>query len=366
MSCNGPDARESLSKQLEGIHPSTGEQGPADASNRFTCSRTNVGGFTAKMNVIVTGAQGQDGRLLRALLLEEGHRVLGIVRVREGVTGLVAPDTVAADLCDESAILQLIAEFQPDQLYHLAACHHSSEHRGDAGTDREMVRTNFLAAEILLAALQKLRPQCRLLMAGSSQMYSRVPDRRIVVDEDTAMSPATFYGQTKSWSRELLAHYRSRWGVFACTAILFNHESVTRPPSFLSRKVSRAVAQISAGMAADVAVRNVDAEVDWSSAQDVVHGMRLMLLADDPADYVLASGRTRRVAELLEVAFGCVGLDWRDHVRLQDASSAAEAGVLVGNPQRAEKNLGWLRRDSFNEMICKMVAYDRQLLQLEN
>lgn len=320
---------------------------------------------TTKMNVIVTGAHGQDGRLLRALLLREGHRVIGIVRIRDGVAGWVSADTVAADLCDESAILQVVTEVRPDQIYHLAACHHSSEVRGDAATDREMVGTNFRAVEILLAGLLKVRPQCRLLVAGSSQMYSRVSNRRIKVDEDTVMNPATFYGQTKSWSRELLAHYRSRWGIFAGMAILFNHESEIRPPSFLSRKVTRAVARISAGMESYLSVRDVEAEVDWSSARDVVNGMRLMMQADNPADYVLASGRTHRVAELLEVAFGYVGLDWRNHVRQIGEKSAAEAGVLVGNPQRAERNLAWLQSETFGEMIGSMVDYDRQLLEQE-
>lgn len=315
------------------------------------------------MNVVITGAHGQDGTLLRELLVSQGHRVLGIVRTRDGRTSSNTTDGIAVDLCDDVAISRVIAEFQPDQWYHLAACHHSSEQSGDAGTDSEMVRTNFLAVEILLSLLVKLRPQCRLLVTGSSQMYSRSPERRILVNEETMMAPATFYGQTKMWSRELLYHYRSRRGIFASMAILFNHESVLRQPSFLSRKITQAVAQILEGKKTDLVIQNVDAEVDWSSARDVVEGMRLILAADQPADYVLASGQTRRVADLLEVAFGQAGLDWRNHVRSTIPNSSASTGVLVGDPQRAEKNLGWQRRDAFADLIGEMVAHDRQLLR---
>jgi GDPmannose 4,6-dehydratase len=315
------------------------------------------------MNVVITGAQGQDGTLLRELLTSQGHRVLGLVRTRDPRLSSPTPDTIAVDLCDGAAVSRVIADFQPDQWYHLAACHHSSEQSGDAGTDSEMVRTNFLAVEILLSLLLNLRPQCRLLVAGSSQMYSRAPERRILVNEDTPMAPATFYGQTKMWSRDLLHHYRSRRGLFASMAILFNHESVLRPPTFLSRKITQAVAQISGGSKTELTIQDTQAEVDWSSARDVVNGMRLMLAADQPADYVLASGQIRRVADMLEIAFRAAGLDWNNHVSSKPANSPTKAGVLVGDPRRAETHLGWQRRESFEELIREMVSHDQLLLR---
>jgi GDPmannose 4,6-dehydratase len=177
------------------------------------------------------------------------------------------------------------------------------------------------------------------------------------------MAPATFYGQTKMWSRDLLHHYRSRRGLFASMAILFNHESTLRPPGFLSRKITQAAAQISEGEQTDLVLHDVDAEVDWSSARDVVNGMRLMLAADQPADYVLASGQARRVADMLEVAFSHANLDWRNHVRSKVPESSTTPGVLVGDAQRAEKQLGWQRRDSFDGLMREMVAHDRQLLR---
>jgi GDPmannose 4,6-dehydratase len=314
------------------------------------------------MNVVITGAHGQDGTLLRGLLASQGHRLLGIVRTRDTRVSSGAPGTIAADLCDVAAMSRVIVDFEPDQWYHLAACHHSSEQSGDSNTDGEMVRTNFLAVEILLSLLLKLRPQCRLLVTGSSQMYSRVPGRRIVVNEETLMAPATFYGQTKMWSRELLYHYRSRRGLFASMAILFNHESVLRPPGFLSRKITQAVAQIAGGKQTDLVIQDVNAEVDWSSARDVVNGMRLMLAADQPADYVLASGQSRRVADMLQIAFSHAGLDWRNHIHSKTPKSSMSAGVLVGDPQKAERDLGWQRRDSFEDLLREMVAHDRQIM----
>ena len=315
------------------------------------------------MNVVITGARGQDGTLLRQLLVSQGHRVLGIVRTRGGSIDSGAAEDIAVDLCDSTALSRVIAEFRPDQWYHLAACHHSSEQSGDPGTDSEMVRTNFLSVEILLSLLLKMRPQCRLLVTGSSQMYSRTPGRRILVDEETTMAPSTFYGQTKTWSRELLHHYRARRGMFASMAILFNHESVLRQPVFLSRKTTQAVARISEGQQTELVIQDADAEVDWSSARDVVNGMRLMLTADQPADFVLASGQARRVADLLEVAFRHAGLEWRTHVRSQSPKTSTTAGVLVGNPQKAEQTLGWQRLDSFEDLIREMVTHDRRLLR---
>lgn len=315
------------------------------------------------MKIIITGIRGQDGKILRALLAADGHQVLGIDRARPGATAVAGTEIAALDLCDEDGVSRLVAEYQPDQIYHLAACHHSSEQRGDPATDREMVRTNFMAVERLLSAIATRRPQCRLLVAGSSQMYSRIADSTTVVDEATAMAPATFYGWTKAWSRNLLAHYRQRWGIFGSMAILFNHESVERPPHFLSRKISQAVARITEGLATDLEIRDVDAEVDWSSARDVVDGIRLILGHENPGDYVLASGRTRRVAELLEIAFGSAGLDWKSHVKVSSGGRADRAGALVGDPRRAERELGWQRKESFEGLIREMVDNDRRLLQ---
>ncbi len=258
----------------------------------------------------------------------------------------------------------MVTFFQPDQIYHLAACHHSSEQAGNPALDQEMVRTNFMAVETMLGAIIRIRPRCRLLIAGSSQMYRRTEGQTTLVDEDTKMAPSTFYGRTKAWARELLAHYRQQYGVFGTTAILFNHESPERPLSFLSRKITLAVARAAAELAVDLQVRDASAMVDWSSARDIVEGMRLILAADEPADYVLGSGQARSVAELLDVAFRQVGMDWKVHTRV-DNPLRDGAGVLVGDPRRAEEKLGWRRQVSFEGMIREMIARDREELARE-
>lgn len=312
------------------------------------------------MKTIITGAQGQDGKLLRALLEANGHEVLGITRPR----GNLSRGGQELDLCDRRAVEEVVAAFQPDQIYHLAACHHSSEQVGSPALDQEMVRTNFSAVETILAAIMTKRPTCRVLLAGSSQMYSRVEGQTTIVDEDTKMAPSTFYGHTKAWARELLGHYRRQYGMFGVTAILFNHESSERPPRFLSRKVTRAAVRAAAGLAVNLQVRDLSVMVDWSSARDVVEGMRLMLDASEPADYVLASGQGRSVAELLDVAFRQVGLDWKVHMR-GESPSRGGGGVLLGDPRRAEEKLGWRRHVGFEHMIQEMLARDRDDLAHE-
>ncbi len=316
------------------------------------------------MKVIITGVHGQDGKLLRALLEAGGHEVLGIDRPRGAAARGIAGGRAELDLCDRPAVEAVIAAFQPDQIYHLAACHHSSEQAGNPALDQEMVRTNFLAVEAMLGAILTSRPCCRLLLAGSSQMYSRVDGQITAVDEDTKMAPSTFYGHTKAWARELLGHYRQHYGVFGATAILFNHESPERPPSFLSRKITRAAARAAAGLAADLQVRDASAAVDWSSARDIVEGMRLILAADAPSDYVLASGRARSVVELLDVAFRQVGLNWKSYTRVGNPRRGPVA-VLLGNPRRAEEKLGWRRQVGFEQMIGEMIARDRADLARE-
>ena len=315
------------------------------------------------MRALVTGARGQDGTLLGELLVSQGFEVLGLVRPgSRSVPTPDGPELRHVDLTDDKDVRRIFADFKPDHVYHLAASHHSSDEAGSAACDREMVATNFRAAEILLGAIVELRPSCRLLLAGSSQMYQPKEGRETRVDEMTPMSPATFYGHTKAWSRELLAQYRARHGVFGSMVILFNHESPLRGRNFVSRKVSIGAAQAKSGDMAPLQLRDVTAKTDWSSATDVVRGMLLALTADEPGDYVLASGVARRLEDLLDVAFRTVGLDWRDYVDV-DPSAKPSSGALVGDATRARTALGWKPVVGFDQMIADMVAFDMSLLQ---
>lgn len=295
--------------------------------------------------------------MLASFLRTKGWTVLGIIRA--SVTAKYsANDLLALDLLDEQQVRGVVQAFKPDHIYHLAACHHSSEQIGITKADREMVRINFQAAEILAAAVLALRPTCRILFAGSSQMYTAPATGRLLVDEDTLERPATFYGYTKAWSRGLLTHYREHRGVFGVNCILFNHESPLRLPRYVTRKVSMAAAAAATGRPVDLAIHNIAAEVDWSDARDIVDGMYRAMLANAPADYVLASGQTRTVEELLNVAFDFVKSDWRDLVTVQRTSSA---GALVGNVTRASSLLGWSPAFSFAETVQGMVKHDIEL-----
>jgi GDPmannose 4,6-dehydratase len=305
------------------------------------------------MRAVVTGWRGQDGSLLCESLRAKGVEVLGIGRPGSPMSNGAA----AFSLTDDTRIAEMIRSFAPDQIYHLAAAHHSSEQPVDIDFEREMVNTNFRAAEALLVGIARHRPSCRLLLAGTSQMFRALDGNVLRVDESTPMNPMSFYGRTKAWSREIAAHFRDRWGVFAMTAILFNHESIVRPERFVTRKITMAAARAHRGERVRLQLLDLEAQTDWSSAADVVEGMQLALAAREPRDYVFASGKARRVSELAESAFASVGLDWRDHVVASDVP-APKRGTLVGVTARAESELGWSRRVSFEDMIRQMVAND--------
>lgn len=314
------------------------------------------------MRALITGPRGQDGTLLRSLLASHGYEVVGVDRPGANADPERAAKTVGVELTDEIAVERLFREIEPDQVYHLAACHHSSEQLGDVRLDREMVQTNFRAAEVLIATIAKVRPSCRIMLAGSSQMYRATEGQLTIVDEETPMRPASFYGYTKAWSRDLLAHYRKYRGVFGSMAILFNHESSLRTPKFLTRKVTMAAARAKYGECDALSILDITRETDWSSASDVVEGMRLALSAREPSDYVLASGVPRRVQDVLEIAFDSVGLRWREFVTVE-SPAVRPRGTLVGDPTRARTLLHWKPNVEFEQMIRDMVAFDLALVR---
>jgi GDPmannose 4,6-dehydratase len=316
------------------------------------------------MKAIITGACGQDGTLLRGLLGLRGYEILGIDRPRFDSATTLPSNIVPLDLADEVEVKRILKYFAPDEIYHLAACHHSSEENGSK-FERAMITTNFHAVEVLLSAIHQVCPSCRLLITGSSQMYRPNGVSQLVVDEATPSNPTTFYGHTKVWSRDLLAYYREHRGLYGCMTILFNHESYLRPKSFLTRKISVAAAQVKLGQAATLHIRNIASEVDWSGAEDVVEGMRLALCVNEPQDYVLASGQSHRVGDVLDIAFNHVGSDWRDHTVFEQSMGGKE-NSLVGNSRRAKTLLGWHPVITFKKMIQKMVDYDIALSGANN
>jgi GDPmannose 4,6-dehydratase len=302
------------------------------------------------VRAIVTGSRGQDGTLLCRQLRDEGTEVIEVTR--RGV-GHEEP----VDLTSREAVDALFTRFRPDEVYHLAASHHSAEQKVDIGLEEEMIATNFRAAETMATVIARKHRKTRLLLAGTSRTYRAAPGEELIVDESTPMNPVNFYGRTKAWSRDLLTYFRETHGIFGVTAILFNHESPLRPARFVTRKVTLAAAQAKRGQLSRLNMMDVGSRTDWSSAPDVVNGMRLAIRATDPADYVFASGCAHSVSELLDVAFSAVGLDWKKFVHSQMAAGAS-GGTLIGNPARARQHLGWSPRMDFESMIREMVKHD--------
>jgi GDPmannose 4,6-dehydratase len=303
------------------------------------------------VRAIVTGSRGQDGTLLCARLRSEGCDVIAVTR--NGVGG-----REPIDLTSRAAVDAFFGRFRPDEVYHLAASHHSSEQPVDIDFEHEMIATNFRVAETMAMVVARKYPKTRLLLAGSSKMYQAPPGETLTVDERTRMDPANFYGRTKAWSRELLSHFRETWGVFGSTAILFNHESPLRHPRFVTRKVTMAAAKAKRGDLSHLDLLDIHSRADWCSAADVVEGMRLALRAKQPSDYVFASGVARPVTELLDVAFGAVGLSWAQLVR-SGPRLEPRAGTVVGDSTLARERLGWRPDVSFETMIREMVAHDQ-------
>lgn len=310
------------------------------------------------MNVLITGSRGQDATILRSRLLKSGATVFGLVRPRNQVVEHLNDREFVIDISNNVEVSQIIRRIEPQQIYHLAACHHSSEQSPKPSDDDRMLKTNFLATDAILRGVAEHAPECRVFLAGSSHMYQAVPGQTITITETTAMSPATLYSCTKVWSRQLLAHYRNTRGVSGSMGILFNHESHLRTKAFLSRKISLAAANAKLDRPVELQIRDINAEVDWSSAEDIVEGMILAMKAETPEDYVLASGVSTSVEALLSAAFEHVGLSWKDYATYDNSTKPGPKGILIGNPGRAKEKLGWNSRCSIQETIRMMVDND--------
>ena len=309
---------------------------------------------------LITGALGQDGHLLATHLLESGYRVIGLSR-----PGTVPPsDGILSNMCcehpdltDAPALRQLLERTRPDEIYHLAAIHHSSQEHQTCGSlhlHEAMLSGNFLATKTLAFAMVETRIPAHLVFAASSQMFTaEIEDRTI--DERSPRKPSTFYGHIKSWSMDLLTFLRAEQGLRASSAILFNHESPLRGQQFVSRKISRAAALAKLGRPVNLELHNLAARVDWLSARDVVRALHLMAAAEKAHDYVVASGQLHSVQEMLGVAFAHAGLNWQDHVNMRPGQPMP---ALAGCSAALREKLHWAPRRSFKNMIAEMVDYD--------
>jgi GDPmannose 4,6-dehydratase len=309
---------------------------------------------------IITGITGQDGSYLAELLLEKGYEVVGVVRRSSApnlwrIEHLLDRITLRpADLLDQLSLIRTVADVHPHELYNLAAMSFVP-----ASWDQPLLTGEFNAQGVtrVLEAIRQVDPGVRIYQASSSEMYGRV--REVPQTELTPFYPRSPYGVSKAFGHYITVNYRESYGMFACSGILFNHESPRRGLEFVTRKVSDGVARIKLGLADHVALGNLDAHRDWGYAGDYVRAMWLMLQQDEPADYVIATGVSHSVRDLVQIAFGHAGLDWKRHVRTDPALiRPAEVDHLIGDASKARLALGWEPTVSFEQLIAMMVDAD--------
>jgi GDPmannose 4,6-dehydratase len=314
---------------------------------------------------LITGIGGQDGSLLAELLLEHGYEVVGVVRPGSTEYGNLGSmegrvELYEADLLHQTSLAQALRAFRPNEVYNLAAPSFVP-----ASWERPVETAEFAAvgATSILEAIRVVDPAIRFYQASSSEIFG--DPVQSPQTEETPPAPVTPYGVAKAYAHFIVHSYRRRYGVFACSGILYNHESPRRPLSFVPRKVAHGAAAISLGVQQELVLGNLDARRDWGYAGDYVHAMWLMLQQDEPDDYIVASGEDHSVRELVECAFAHVGLDWQEHVRIDPAlqRGAAELHGLVGDSTKARTQLGWQPKVDFTKLVHLLVDADVALLR---
>ena len=313
---------------------------------------------------LITGITGQDGSYLAELLLDKGYEVFGMMR------RLSAPNTWRiehlldritlrpADLLDQLSLLRLVDEIRPHEIYNLAAMSFVP-----ASWDQPMLTGEFNSQGVtrLLDAVRRVDPSIRFYQASSSEMFGKV--REVPQNELTPFYPRSPYGVSKVFAHYITVNYRESYNLFAVSGMLFNHESPRRGLEFVSRKVTDGVARIKLGRAGELRMGNLDAHRDWGFAGDYVRAMWMMLQQEQAADYVVATGISHSVRELVEIAFAHVGLDWNQYVRIDPALlRPAEVDHLLGDPAKAKGQLGWTPSLDFRRLVEMMVDADLERL----
>jgi GDPmannose 4,6-dehydratase len=309
---------------------------------------------------LITGITGQDGSYLAELLLAKGYHVCGMVRRAsvekferiEHLRGQV--ELRQADLLDQLSLIELVRDFRPAEVYNLAA-----QSFVPTSWNQPMLTAEFDAVGVtrMLEAIRLVDPTIRFYQASSSEMFGKV--REVPQRETTAFHPRSPYGVAKVYGHYITVNYRESYGIFACSGILFNHESPRRGLEFVTRKVTDGVARVKLGLAKELALGNLDAKRDWGFAGDYVDAMWRMLQQSEADDYVIAMGENHTVRELVEVAFGHAGLDWQRFVRTDpNLLRPAEVDTLIGDPTKARERLGWRPRVGFAELVAMMVDAD--------
>ena len=325
-----------------------------------------AGGSVAdRKTALVTGVTGQDGSYLAELLLSKGYRVVGMVR-RASTENFERIghfrdrlDLRQADLLDQLSLIDLLRQIEPDEIYNLAA-----QSFVPTSWVQPVLTAEFDAIGVtrLLEAMRFVAPKARFYQASSSEMFGKV--RETPQRETTPFYPRSPYGVAKVYGHFITVNYRESYDLFAASGILFNHGSPRRGLEFVERKVSNGVARIKRGLDTELRLGNLDARRDWGFAGDYVEAMWRMLQQPKPDDYVVATGESHTVRDLVEIAFGCVGLDWRKHV-VEDRAllRPAEVEQLIGDASKARRDLGWAPHVSFHELVEMMVRADLERLR---
>ena len=333
-------------------------------------------------NALITGITGQDGSYLAELLLEKGYNVYGIWRRKATVDyGNIAHlkdkvKLIYADMTDPVSLISAMKISQADEVYNLAA---QSFVATSWDTPLGTADIDAIGVTNMLEAIRIVKPEARFYQASTSEMFGLV--QAIPQCETTPFYPRSPYGVAKLYGHWITKNYRESYGMYACSGILFNHESERRGIEFVTRKITDAVARIKLGVQDCVELGNMDSKRDWGHSKDYVRAMWLMLQQDAPDDYVIATNETRTVREFVETAFGHVGIEvqWQgeDEIGVDKATGKtivkvnkkffrpAEVDILLGNPEKAEKALGWKREISFSELVERMVKNDMELVQNE-
>ena len=322
----------------------------------------HIEGIMAKKRALITGITGQDGSYLAEYLLEQGYDVIGMIRrsstvnferihhIQDKVT------LVAGDLLDEVSMIHLLREHRPSEVYNLAA--------------QSFVQTSFsqpvftgevtgLGVTRILDAVRVVDPGIRFYQASSSEMFGKV--QAVPQTETTPFYPRSPYGVAKLYGHWITVNYRESYDMYACSGILFNHESPRRGLEFVTRKITNAVARIKLGKDKELRLGNLDAKRDWGYAKDYVRAMHLMLQQDTADDFVVSTGETYSVRRFCEIAFGHVGLNYQDYVVIDERFyRPAEVDLLVGDPAKAATKLGWKPEVSFEQLVTMMVDSDLQ------
>ena len=315
-------------------------------------------------SALITGITGQDGSYLAELLLEKGYQVFGVVR-RTSYQGyeriehlLDKVELLPADLLDQHSLTGVIHDAKPDEVYNLGA-----QSYVPTSWTQPVLTGEFTALGVtrILEAVRLAHPEARFYQASSSEMFGKVsetPQR-----ESTPFHPRSPYGVAKVYGHWITVNYRESYGMYAVSGILFNHESPRRGIEFVTRKITDGAARIKLGLAKDLRLGNIDARRDWGWAGDYVDAMWRMLQQPEPEDYVIGTGLTHSVRDLIEIAFAHVGLDWQTYVK-QDPKfiRPAEVDVLLADPSKAKAKLGWEPQVGFEEMILRMVDADLERL----